>query len=549
MQLPPELASATTPLRVTLISFGTRGDVQPFVALGKALIARGHSVRLATNTRFQRWVESHGLAFRSVGNDEMVLEVMAAFSQYGFISPQVGALMAEKRMEDFYMSVWSRALAAVDEGTDFLLSNVFSICGQHIAQGRNLPHFEVMPMIMFRTSSVPAVIGQSSLALRGEAEPGWLLRKVNKFTHEVFASIWSVRFLGLINRFRSQMLGTYTLGPIELFNFFSLEKGYKGITTFTPRVLDDIPPQVYGVGSWFLHDAEGSYTPPPAVQALLADPAKRVIYIGFGSIRTKKPVQTVRDIIKVVKDANVCAIVAIGGLVLDAPDIKAVPTAVTDSSSPQRTDSMSLPGAGSSNELASLKNNDVGGAACCTPFNPFAWCIPSMKGEPDEEAPLIDNDRYAATAEEQIARITSTCEREMQGQIAFVNSIPHDWVFPKVSLVVHHGGTGTVMEAFKAGKPQVVKPFFGDQYVWGSLVERNRVGKMVTPSVERIADGQLSKAIVEVMRQPQYAETAEKLGREIAREDGVGATVALIEKEAARIAAEGGLQSQQGRRD
>ena len=49
--------------RVLLLTLGTRGDVQPFIALGRGLRQRGLDVRLCTHTRFQAFVESQGLEY------------------------------------------------------------------------------------------------------------------------------------------------------------------------------------------------------------------------------------------------------------------------------------------------------------------------------------------------------------------------------------------------------------------------------------------------------------------------------------------------------
>ena len=48
-------------MKITLIAFGTRGDVQPAIALGKALKAEGHSVRVLAGANFKTWIERHGL--------------------------------------------------------------------------------------------------------------------------------------------------------------------------------------------------------------------------------------------------------------------------------------------------------------------------------------------------------------------------------------------------------------------------------------------------------------------------------------------------------
>ncbi|PSN10116.1 hypothetical protein C7271_26530, partial [filamentous cyanobacterium CCP5] len=52
-------------------------------------------------------------------------------------------------------------------------------------------------------------------------------------------------------------------------------------------------------------------------------------------------------------------------------------------------------------------------------------------------------------------------------QVYAVESIPHDWILPRCSAVVHHGGSGTVAAGLRAGIPAVVVPFFGDQPAWG----------------------------------------------------------------------------------
>jgi len=45
-------------LRFTFLTIGSRGDVQPYIALGKGLIADGHKVKIATHGEFKEWVES-----------------------------------------------------------------------------------------------------------------------------------------------------------------------------------------------------------------------------------------------------------------------------------------------------------------------------------------------------------------------------------------------------------------------------------------------------------------------------------------------------------
>src|SRR5262249_20801052 len=48
-------------MQITFIAYGTRGDVQPAIALGRALRARGHQLRLLASQHDKSWIESYGL--------------------------------------------------------------------------------------------------------------------------------------------------------------------------------------------------------------------------------------------------------------------------------------------------------------------------------------------------------------------------------------------------------------------------------------------------------------------------------------------------------
>jgi len=60
-------------VRVAILTAGSRGDVQPYVALGGGLRDAGFTVRLATHVGFRELVESHGLEFTSVVHPSEVL--------------------------------------------------------------------------------------------------------------------------------------------------------------------------------------------------------------------------------------------------------------------------------------------------------------------------------------------------------------------------------------------------------------------------------------------------------------------------------------------
>ena len=51
-----------------------------------------------------------------------------------------------------------------------------------------------------------------------------------------------------------------------------------------------------------------------------------------------------------------------------------------------------------------------------------------------------------------------------------IDDVPHDWLFPRVAAVVHHGGAGTTAAGLRAGIPTVVVPILADQFFWGARV-------------------------------------------------------------------------------
>lgn len=116
---------------------------------------------------------------------------------------------------------------------------------------------------------------------------------------------------------------------------------------------------------------------------------------------------------------------------------------------------------------------------------------------------------------------------EMPDTVFCADAIPHDWLFPRVSAVVHHGGAGTTAAGFRAGVPTIVVPHLGDQFYWGSHAERLGVGVRPIPhkrlTVERLAD-----AIRQVTSNSALRQRAASLGAAIRAEDGVGTAVRLI---------------------
>lgn len=79
-----DLAKSPKPMVITCLTIGSRGDVQPYIALAKGLMKDGHKVRIATHTEFGPWVESHGIEFAPVAGDPA--ELMRICVEHGMFT-------------------------------------------------------------------------------------------------------------------------------------------------------------------------------------------------------------------------------------------------------------------------------------------------------------------------------------------------------------------------------------------------------------------------------------------------------------------------------
>jgi sterol 3beta-glucosyltransferase len=108
-----------------------------------------------------------------------------------------------------------------------------------------------------------------------------------------------------------------------------------------------------------------------------------------------------------------------------------------------------------------------------------------------------------------------------------VESVPHGWLFPRMSAVVHHGGAGTTGAGLRAGVPSVVTPFVADQPNWAGRIEALGVGPRAVPFRTLTAE-LLADAIRQATSDAAMRQRASDLGQRIRSEDGVGTTVDLF---------------------
>lgn len=110
-----------------------------------------------------------------------------------------------------------------------------------------------------------------------------------------------------------------------------------------------------------------------------------------------------------------------------------------------------------------------------------------------------------------------------------VKRAPYKSVFPRCSVIVHHGGAGTTQSSLLSGRPSIIVAHMADQYFWGAELERLGVaGK--TLKRKGLSVGRLAKAIGRVLAHPEMATHASVIGQKMSKENGVEVAVRLIEE-------------------
>ncbi|GLQ45754.1 hypothetical protein GCM10007862_08050 [Dyella lipolytica] len=109
-----------------------------------------------------------------------------------------------------------------------------------------------------------------------------------------------------------------------------------------------------------------------------------------------------------------------------------------------------------------------------------------------------------------------------------IDETPHDWLFPRTSMVVHHGGSGTTHSAGRAGVPSVVMPFAADQFFWADRLRQAGIAANALSWKHLDADQLASR--MAFARTDEVGIRAHALGKKMRAEEGLHNAVASIEK-------------------
>ncbi len=274
-------------MRIVLAALGTRGDVQPYVALGKGLARRGHAVTLIADAAFAPLIRRHGLDHVPLHTDPH-RRMEALFGRGGRALPRVVvALVREFRA---LARELFETMARAGRGADRILFSPLAFPAAHVAEAYALPFVGVylQPLTPTRTFPNPLTAPPPPFLPFREAYHRWSYRAFHLFSVALLRPV--------VDRCRREVLG---LPPKPWAFYANLDRAPIPILYgFSPRVVPRPPdwgPWIHITGYWVLEDEP--WTPPDELRRFL-EAGPPPVYVGFGSIVDRDPEGLTRIVVE-----------------------------------------------------------------------------------------------------------------------------------------------------------------------------------------------------------------------------------------------------------
>lgn len=262
-------------MRITILTAGSHGDIQPFVALGQGLQRAGYAVRLVTTHDFERFVLEHGLEYAPVEGDfrALVLEE----SGHGFFEAGTNPVQYLREGWRIYAPLMAQLFSAAwraTEDADALICSVLGVSpGFHVARERGIPCFEALLVPLRRTRSAPFF-----------SLPDLRIGLYNWLPHTLFEEGLWLLFRQHALHWQRRTLNTRPRSPLRRPMHLPVLVGY------SPLVVPKRPDwgdNVHVTGYWFLN-AGANWQPPPGLADFL-DAGPPPVSVGFGSMASSDP--------------------------------------------------------------------------------------------------------------------------------------------------------------------------------------------------------------------------------------------------------------------
>jgi len=295
-------------MRVLLSTVGTRGDVQPLVALALALEALGTEVRLCVPPDFRDWIESMGLPVTPIGPE---------LGSTGKMNPSAPrpTLEQRRRMMEGTVAVQFETIPAAARGCDLIVgATALQFAAPSVAEAMGIPYVfaAYCPAVLPSPHHAPPVIPP-----RGDAPEPAAADHRERWDHD--ARRWNEEWGPLLAPHRAS-LGLSPIGDVR--SYILTDRPWLAVDPTLAPWPDPADPAVVQTGAWILPDERPLS---PELQAFL-DTGEPPVYFGFGSIRA--PEHLSRAMIESARALGRRAIVLRGwadlSLIDDGPDCLAI---------------------------------------------------------------------------------------------------------------------------------------------------------------------------------------------------------------------------------
>ncbi|RPI97301.1 MAG: glycosyltransferase [Chloroflexi bacterium] len=267
-------------MQITIIAPGSRGDVQPYVALGKGFQDTGHAVRVLASKDFQNLVTAYGLEFFDMGGSiETIAHNMQGLLEKGNFLRILSSMGSSANQ---MVSQAAESGMVASRGSDLLLGGLGGIfVGLALSEKLGIPVVQAHLYPLTPTREFPSVLTPLPQAR--------MTRWANDLSHRLSQQVMWQTFRAADSKARSQVL---QIAPQPFLGPFAALERHKQLILYgySPQVLP--PPKdwddfIHVTGYWLLEPPAGWEPAPALLDFLQSGPPP--VYIGFGSMVNSKP--------------------------------------------------------------------------------------------------------------------------------------------------------------------------------------------------------------------------------------------------------------------
>jgi sterol 3beta-glucosyltransferase len=300
-------------MEIAIVTGGTRGDVQPYVALGRGLRLAGHRVHLLGSDDFAALTAEAGLTFHPTGDSvEALLQQDEWRATIEGGNPLATLARMRRAMREGATDA-ARRLRSVLAGAELVVAGLTGLTGAFsVAESLGIPFVQAHTAPFTPTRAFPSPL-LPTLPFGGAG---------NRLSFGVARQLFWQTFRESDNATRRELgLARGPLfGPYRALERRRVPTLYGYSSHVLPRPAD-WPAEDQVTGYWFL-DAPAGWAPPPDLAAFL-DSGEPPVYIGFGSMGSRDPAATAQLAVEALARAGRRGILAAGWGGLATTDLPA----------------------------------------------------------------------------------------------------------------------------------------------------------------------------------------------------------------------------------